>query len=65
MPNIPQNNTLCWYFLDFKSRKDNSNYKDVVDTKDNSIKYPVMNLIAAEYGFQIVRIRNIVVSIYQ
>jgi hypothetical protein len=31
--------------------------------KDNSIKYPVMNLIAAN-RFQIVRIRNIVVSIY-
>jgi hypothetical protein len=30
--------------------------------KDNSIKYPVMNLIAAGMGSR--RIRNIVVSIY-
>jgi hypothetical protein len=30
--------------------------------KDNSIKYPVMNLIAAAIGFK--SVRNIVVSIY-
>jgi hypothetical protein len=51
------------FLRDFKTEKIIAITKMLSTLKDNSIKYPVMNLICAN-RFQIVRIRNIVVSIY-